>query len=182
MDPADLCTRSLLTLLTTIPDALRVPAAQPRFVCVTSNGILPESHAKIPLAIRPIYTYMLPAPHADKFGMERVLAHCTGTPWTAGKEPQSEILPEGWRDTPGLFREGEMKHLVIIQPAMLTDGKCRGDEVEAEGKGNAPYRTTVTDEFTDAYRVSRQDVGHFIAQDVVPNWSKWEGKSVVVAY
>ncbi|KAI0694572.1 hypothetical protein C8T65DRAFT_584970 [Cerioporus squamosus] len=180
INPPDLCTRSLLNLLSTIPDSLRVPETQPRFVVVTSMGITSESHAALPLALKPFYGLLLVSPHTDKLGCERMLAHCAGLPWASKDEPSKEILPEGWRSTPALPREGELKHLVIIRPALLTDGECRGDE--AGNTGKAPYRTKRNGDMGDGYRVSRKDTAHFVVHEVLPNWSEWEGSGVVLAY
>ncbi len=192
IDPPDLCTRSLLNLFTTAPESLRAPENQPRFVIITSNGITTEAHAKLPLAMKPIYNIMLPAPHADKLGMERILARTAGREWATRDEVSADILPAGWQNIPGLWEENGLKHLVIIRPALLTDGGCRGDELlekdekrEGKGKdrkGKVPYRTLANDEMRDGYRVSRQDVAHFIVEDALPNWSKWEGTAVNLAY
>ncbi|RPD58980.1 hypothetical protein L226DRAFT_510763 [Lentinus tigrinus ALCF2SS1-7] len=180
LNPPDLCTRSLFNLLSTIPDSLRAPETQPRFVVITSNGITSESHAAIPLALKPLYGVLLVAPHADKLGAERLLAHCGGFRWSSKDVPSTKILPEGWQSTPGLPGTGVLKHLVIIRPALLTDGECRGDEDEKSGK--APYRTKRDGDLKDSYRVSRKDVAHFVVREVLSNWSQWEGSGVVIGY
>lgn len=177
---ADLCTHTLLNVLSTIPDSLRAPGEQPRFVAVTSMGVTPESHATIPLALKPLYNGLLPAIHADKLGMERLLSHCGGLPWLSKNEPNKEILPDGWQSAPGLPAQGDLKHVVVIRPALLTDGTCRGDETKKAGK--APYRTKKDGDMSSAWRVSRQDVAHFVVQELLPNWSAWEGSGVVLAY
>ena len=180
INPPDLCTRCLLNLLSTIPDSLRAPETQPRFVIITSNGITSESHATIPLALKPLYNLMLVAPHADKLGAECLLAHCAGLPWSSKDQPSTKILPDGWQSTPVIPGAGELKHLVIIRPALLTDGESRGDK--GTKNGEAPYRTKRNGELNDGYRVSRKDVAHFIVREVLPNWSQWEGSGVVLAY
>ncbi|RPD56425.1 hypothetical protein L226DRAFT_468560 [Lentinus tigrinus ALCF2SS1-7] len=176
----DLCTHALLNVLSTIPDSLRAPETQPHFVITTSMGITSESHATIPLALKPLYNGVLPAMHADKLCMERVLVFCGGLPWSSKDEPNKDILPDGWQSTQGLPSQGELKHVVVIRPALLTDGKCRGDETRKAGK--APYRTKKDGDLSSAWRISRQDVAHFIVQELLPNWSGWEGSGVVLAY
>ncbi|TFK93207.1 hypothetical protein K466DRAFT_594553 [Polyporus arcularius HHB13444] len=180
LDPPDLCTRSLINVLSTLPDALRAPDTQPHFVIITSMGITAESHSSVPLALKPLYSSVLPAAHADKLCMERILAYLAGLSWSSKDTPRQEILPRGWQSTPGLLGEGELKHVVIMRPALLTDGECRGDEAGKPGK--APYRSKKDGNLSSGYRVSRKDVAHFVVQEVLPHWSEWEGFGVVLAY
>ncbi|KAM5536342.1 hypothetical protein V8D89_009994 [Ganoderma adspersum] len=91
-----------------------------------------------------------------------------------------EVLPDGWRDTPGLPKAGEIRQLAIIRPALLSDGPCKGDAGPKKGKG--PYRTLKDGDFGDGYRVSRKDIAHFIVCDALPNWPNWEGSGITVAY
>ena len=185
-DPPDLVTRSLINTFSTMPSELRAPESQPRFVVITSMGITAASHKALPLALKPLYGSMLSGPHNDKLGAERVLAHVRGLPWTAADAIKKEVLPDGWQDTAaGLPKEGEIRQVVIIRPALLTDGECKGDAAGAkkEGKGKgASYRTLKDGDFGDGYRVSRKDVAHFIVCDALPNWEKWEGSGVTLAY
>ncbi len=160
------------------PSSLRAAENQPHFVAVTSSGITTEAYAKLPFALKP---FVLPAALADKLGMERVLAHAGGLEWSTRDEVSAEVLPEEWESTSGLLGAAELKH-VVVRPAVLTDGPCRGDETVETRKGSVPYRTLANDELRDGYRVSRQDVAHFIVQDVASNWSKWEGAAVNIAY
>ena len=170
-----------------MPAELRVPpSAQPRFVAITSMGITAASHKALPFALKPLYSSsMLSAPHDDKLGAERVLAHVLGIPWTGSDKVKEAVLAEGWEDTPGLPKEGEIGQVVIIRPALLTDGECRGDRDSSSKKGgkkSEPYRTIKDGDFGDGYRVSRKDVAHFIVCDALPNWERWEGSGVTVAY
>ena len=180
LDPPNLCTKSLTNLLSTIPESLRAPSAQPRFIIVTSMGITAASHKAVPLALKPLWVVLLPAAHADKMGAERVLAHCAGLRWRDEDKVKAEVLPEGWENTPGLPGPGELKHLVIVRPALLTDGVCKGDESRKEGQ--APYRALKDGDFKDGYRVSRKDTAHFIVDDALANWEKWEKSGVTLAY
>ncbi|KAI0697313.1 hypothetical protein C8T65DRAFT_582797 [Cerioporus squamosus] len=180
LDPPGLCTASLLNVLTTIPDSLRAPETQPRFVIITALGITSEMRAELPLVLKPIYSVFLRFTMVDKLGIERAVAHCAGWPWTSKDEPANDVLPPGWQSTPGLLGQGELKHVVIVRPAALTDGECRGDE--AGKTGQAPYRTSKDTTMSGAYTVSRQDVAHFVVEDVLPRWSEWEGSGVALAY
>ena len=179
-NPPDIVARSLMNTFSTIPDALRAPEHQPRFVIITSMGITSTSHKALPLALKPLYGTMLQGPHEDKLGAERLLAHLRRLPWTVPDEVKKEVLPDGWRDTPGLPRAGEIRQLIIVRPALLSDGPCKGDAGAKKGKG--PYRTLKDGDFGDGYRVSRKDIAHFIVCDALPNWEKWEGSGITVAY
>ena len=167
-----------------MPAELRAPpSAQPRFVAITSMGITAASHKALPFALKPLYSSsMLSAPHDDKLGAERVLAHVRGISWTGSDKVKEAVLAEGWEDTPGLPKEGEIGQVVIIRPALLTDGECRGDRDSKLTKGKTPYRTIKDGDFGDGYRVSRKDVAHFIVCDALPNWERWEGSGVTIAY
>lgn len=140
----------------------------PRIVAVTSTGLTPENTSSLPLAMRVFYR-VLHSPHKDKQGAERILAHALGQP-----EPEEHILPENWDQTEGLPGKGELKRVVVVRPALLTDGECKGKyRIKAEGdlavKGG--------------YTVSRKDVAHFIAERLLgAEWDALEGKGVNVAY
>lgn len=180
LDPPDLCTRSLLNVLSTIPDSLRAAASQPRLIVITSMGMTAASRATLPFAIKPIYGSLLDSPHADKLGAERVLSHCSGQPWNEKDKVSAAVLPEGWASTSGLLGAGELQRFVVLRPALLTDGACRADKERKDGK--APYRALKNGDFGDGYRISRKDTAHFIVEDVLPNWSHWEGTAVTLAY
>ena len=105
-------------------------------MAVTSMGVTPESHATIPLALKPLYNGLLPAIHADKLGMERLLSHCGGLPWLSKNEPNKEILPDGWQSAPGLPAQGDLKHVVVIRPCRLV-GIGEGIEITLQSIAKA---------------------------------------------
>ncbi|KAI0934917.1 hypothetical protein AcV5_006607 [Taiwanofungus camphoratus] len=179
IDPPNLCTKSLLNVLSTVPAALRDPITQPRFITISSIGLTRASHDALPLALKPMYGYLLRVPHLDKVGAERIVAHCAGRTWT-DEEPQEEIIGRDWKDTPGLLGPGELKHVVVVRPALLTDGACKADKVDKASK-KPPYRAA-DGELGDGYTVSRRDIAHFLVEGVLLNWDQWEGKCVSVAY
>ncbi|OSX65658.1 hypothetical protein POSPLADRAFT_1179402 [Postia placenta MAD-698-R-SB12] len=170
ISPPNLVTQATLNLLSTIP-----AHASTRVIAVSSNGLSRASHATLPLALKPLYGYLLRRPHADKLGVERVVAHCAGWQWT-DEDPDKEILSEGWQDREGLLKAGELEHVVVVRPALLTDGPCRGDSVP-----DAPYRVSEGN-LKGSYRVSRSDVAHFMVNGLLPHWDEWEGKCVGIAY
>lgn len=177
ISPHDLCSRSLLNTLTTMPASLRDPASQPRFVVISSIGITRAGHAKLPLPLRLFYGGFLQQPHVDKLAMERIVAHCGGWGWTE-KELPSDVLPAGWAAEPDVPAEGSLKHAVVVRPALLTSGSCKADKPKA---GKAPYRVE-DHELGDGYSVSREDVAHFIVEGLLENWSQWEGKAAHIGY
>ncbi|KIO24806.1 hypothetical protein M407DRAFT_76466 [Tulasnella calospora MUT 4182] len=166
INPPNLCTSALLNILTVIPHDV---ATQPKIVAVTSNGVKADSHKSIPFLAKGFYA-LISVPHADKLGMERVFHWSAGWPeeeWKEG-DPEAHILPQGWEETLG-GKPGWLKSFVVVRPAILTDGE-QTDKYK------------VGEDIPGLWTVSRKDVGHFIASDVLKDWSKWEGKAVSVGY
>ncbi|TFY58540.1 hypothetical protein EVG20_g8112 [Dentipellis fragilis] len=173
----DLCTRSILNALSTLPRTQPTP----RIVVVTSTGLSDTASADLPYAIRALYT-LLHAMHADKLGAERVLLRVQGSPLPADKKDAGlELLPAGWESIEGLPAEGALPELVIVRPALLTDGACcaesgnKKDEyrIRAEGDKAVPK----------GYTISRRDVAHFIVERLLGSeWDTYKGKGVSLAY
>ena len=122
---------------------------------------------------------MLPSPHKDKISSERVIAHCAGWGWDVADygEPGEDLLgPGDWKEREGLPTFGSLKNVVVVRPAMLTDGKCVADTVK-----DRPYRVS-TEELDAAWTVSRSDTAHFIFDLAVNRWDEFQGKRVSVGY
>ncbi|KAI4520892.1 hypothetical protein K525DRAFT_239770 [Schizophyllum commune Loenen D] len=174
IEPHNLVTQCLLNTLCTIPK----DAPQPRIVVVSSIGLTKRSHSSLPLIFKPLYAHALAMPHRDKLGVERVLAHCAGLPWDASEEePADDIVGAGWRERQGLPGPGELKQVLIVRPALLTDGECKADNKK---EGREPYRAEEKE--LGGYTVSRKDVGHFIFKAVTSDWNKYGGKIINVGY
>jgi hypothetical protein len=157
----DICERSMLSLIHTMPTALRsADAQQPRFVVVSSMGMTTQSHRELPLTLRVIYPWLLSGPHADKLQLERVLAHAGGLSWWDAQADGGPIADDK-------IAPGELGEITIIRPALLTDGACKG-----------VYRTGGT----GYYRVSRQDVAHFIVEKVLVDWPTYKGRATAIGY
>ncbi|KAG8943584.1 hypothetical protein FRC04_002813 [Tulasnella sp. 424] len=164
INPPNLCTSSLVNLLSVIPHDF---PAQPKIVAVTSNGVTADSHKSIPFLAKGFYA-LISVPHADKLGMEKVIHWSAGWPkesWKDG-DPEAHILPQGWQEQLG-GKAGWLKSIVVVRPAILTDGE-----------ENAKYKAG--EDIPGLWTVSRKTVAHFISNDVLNNWSKWEGKAVSV--
>ncbi|EIN06973.1 hypothetical protein PUNSTDRAFT_104390 [Punctularia strigosozonata HHB-11173 SS5] len=165
--PPDLCTRSLANVLRAAP-----PQSPPKLkvVVISSTGVTKTSHKNLPWTLRPMYGYLLRQPHDDKLGMERVLAQTAGKPWTV-EEPPSDVLPSdgSWKND--LPSTGAIASTVVVRPALLTDGAC-----------TEKYRSSVGDHGKGFTTVSRKDVAHYVAENLIKNWEKWENQIVSVAY
>ncbi|KAJ7851239.1 hypothetical protein B0H14DRAFT_3662119 [Mycena olivaceomarginata] len=130
------------------------------------------SHAALPLPLKPLHAMVLPAPRKDRIGMERVIAHCAGWRWDskADGEVAEGILDQGWMQRKGLPAAGSLRHALVVRPAMLTDGRCVTDELEAKGKGKLPYH--VSEQELGGYTISRKDIAHFVVNALTRRWDE----------
>jgi hypothetical protein len=171
LSPPDLCTRSMLTALRAMPAALRAAEAQPRIIALSSAGITHASHKELPLAWRIIYPRLFASPHEDKYALEQVLHHVGGWTWDSKADgtPADTIAEAeaGWREQEGVPAQGTLREILVVRPAFLTDGPCKG-----------AYRTTGSGYYT----ISRQDVAHFIVEKVLGDWSTYRNRAVTVGY
>ncbi|KLO12062.1 NAD(P)-binding protein [Schizopora paradoxa] len=167
LDPPDICSASMLNVLAAMP---RDPV--PKLILISSIGLTKTSHESLPALLKPMYGYLLQHPHEDKLAMERVIAYAAGREWKE-EEPSASILPEGWQSR--LPEAGFQKRTLVVRPAFLTDGKCKADK-----EGNAGYRAS--DQELGGYTVSRRDVAHFIAEQAVKDWEKYENSIINVGY
>jgi hypothetical protein len=179
ISPPNLVTQSLLNVLSTLP------SPNTKIITISSTGVTKKSYASLPLPLKPIYGYLIEGPHKDKLGAERIVAHLADWPWDAKRdgEPGEDLMGEGeWMKREGLPEKGALKGcVVVVRPALLTDGECRADETGKKGKGKAPYRVEEGD-LKGSYTISRKDVAHFLVEGVVTKWDDWKGKCVSIAY
>ena len=136
-----------------------------KFIVLSSVGLTKSSHKRLPFLLRLFYGGFLHVPHVDKLGMERAVAYAANLPWTEG-EPEAGIFQDGWKSQ--LPQSGFLKHALVVRAALLTDGKCIGDEKDANA-----YRASK--EELGGYTVSRKDVAHFIVEQALKDWPKYEG-------
>jgi len=162
MTPANLCTEAILNTQRAI---VQSGTPVPKLVVLSSTGLTRQSKAVLPILLRPLYDWALHVAHEDKRGLEAVVHYGIGKPYEEGETPGEAILPAGWRD--GFPATGWAKHSVIIRAALLTDG----EETNR-------YRAAVGDFKT--WRVARKDVAHFIAEELLVNWDKYDGNIVTV--
>jgi hypothetical protein len=169
MNPPDVCSVSIINVIRSV---VATNSPTPKLVVLSSTALTRASKAAAPFLIRILYTYLLDVPHADKRGLEAVVYHALGKPYETGETPGDDILPAGWKDQipEGCFaKHANGGGCVVIRAALLTDGAERGR-----------YRAQPGDFGT--WRVSRRDVGHFVAEDLLENWSKFEGGVVTIGY
>ncbi|KAJ6551339.1 hypothetical protein B0H19DRAFT_951128 [Mycena capillaripes] len=176
MDPPNPVTSCILSVLCTMPKQ----TPQPKIVVFSSCGLTPEGHAALPILLKPLYGIALAAAHRDKIGMERVIAHCAGWPWNPAVDGEfgTDILSDDWTARAGLPAPGSLTDVLVMRPALLTDGKCVADEVAATGKGTS-YR--VSEEQLGGYTISRKDTAHFVV-DALSRWDEFRNKRINIGY
>lgn len=180
MTPPNLVTACFLNVIATMPKPSETNPILPRMIVVTSTGLTPSSHRSLPLLLRPLYSYLLDQPHNDKRGTERLAFHCMGREWPNDvPEPAEDIMGPDWANREGLPKFGTFSNVLIVRPALLTDGECVADKAEKSDKKKS-YR--VSTEEISGYTVSRKDVAHFIVEDALKNWENYRNTIATVVY
>lgn len=160
-------TRTLLTALAGIAserfesqEAYR--AVAPLVTVISTTGHLP-GNKDVPLLFRPMYSILLPIPHADKLQMERLL---------------DEEVRRGER---GVLGAG----VVVVRPSFLT-GDHRisvKDGGEKKGEGLGMVRVGTEMDPAIGYTISRALVGEWIFEEVVRGGGKrWVGEKVTITF
>ncbi|KAJ6594473.1 hypothetical protein B0H19DRAFT_916713 [Mycena capillaripes] len=176
MDPPNPVTKCLLSVFCTMPKH----TSPPKIIIFSSIGLTPAGHAALPALLKPLYGVVLAAPHRDKIGVERVVAHCAGWAWDPAVDGvvEADILADGWTTRAGLPEPGSLTEVLVVRPALLTDGKCKADERAAKGKGKM-YR--VGEGELGGYTISRKDAAHFVV-NALSRWDEFRNKRVNVSY
>lgn len=81
-----------------------------------------------------------------------------------------------WQNRPGLLSPGSLKSVLVVRPALLTDGECLAEDP----KSTQGYRVSVNE--LKGYTVSRKDVAHFVVDAVLNKWAEYENKAINIAY
>lgn len=124
---------------------------------ISSNGLGDQGHADLPLTLKPLYGWLLKEPHEDKVEMEKEVHAAAGI-------QHVDFNPDG-------NNEGRLGNVVIVRPALLTDGVAKGEE----GAVRAGER------LEKCWTVSRKDVGWFVAGECLTG-DKWKNKGVTIGY
>jgi hypothetical protein len=191
INPPNLCSSSILNLLASYPEGTPT-SPQPKLVVISTHGLTKTSHSSLPLLLKPLYSYALNGPHADKLVMERELPHlwiistltltdhwCVSgaifhaANWTWSEdEPKHtvEFLGADWQNQ--MKDPGYLKNVVVVRPSLFVDG----DGKPAKGK----YRTAI-EKLPSAYTIARKEVAHFAVEGAVKNWEKWGGNVVNIS-
>lgn len=149
--------RNILTAIRELRDEAVTQSAKkaPFLIALSTTGI---SHVKrdLPIAMMPMYHWMLKVPHDDKAAMEQL------------------IVDEAQRDD----AERALAGYVIVRPSLLTDGDA--------GKGSdlKKVRVGVEDAPAVGYTISREDVGQWVFEYLVKKGRECEyaGKAVTITY
>ena len=138
-----------------------------------------------------MYGYLLRGPFADKLGFERILAHANGRDWDE-KEPRDDITTvDGvkWQDRTNLPASGSLEVLIIRPPALveskqkLAPSSSTGDSPDAKkGDEEKPSYRVGGSELSGTYKVSRDEIAHFIVENAMRNWDQFKGKGITVSH
>ena len=183
IDPPNITTKAILNVLCTMPTS----PTPPKVIAITSIGVTKDS--PIPLVYKPLYGYLLRGPHADKLGLERVLAHVGGRGWD-NKEPRDDITTvDGvkWQDRTNLPAPGSLEVLVIRPPAFVESkqkpapSSSTGNDSDAKKDDEKPGYRVGSSELGGTYKISREEVAHFIAENAMKDWDQFKGKCITVS-
>ena len=194
INPPNITTKAMLNVLCTMPES----TPRPKVIAISSIGVTKDCPA--PLVYKPLYGYLLRGPHADKQGLERVLAHVSGRKWE-DKEPRDDITTVDevkWQDRESLPASGSLEVLVIRPPVFVeskqksvpppatsaasTSSSPPAENESAPKKEEDQVKYRVGDpQLSGTYTISREEVGHFIAENAVKNWDQYKGKAVTVS-
>lgn len=145
--------------ITVILSALRsLPSLsqKPVIVALSTTGISSKAR-DVPMAMLPLYHWLLAVPHKDKKEMEAVL------------------LAEMTKPA----QERAIENFVIVRPSLLTDGKRLGtDKVRVGEEGGEGAKPAV------GYTIGREDVGGWMFDEMVKGAGakKYAGKMVSITY
>ena len=181
ISPANLVTQSTLNVLCTMPQS----DPQPKIIMLTSTGLTGSSHAALPLLLKPLYGYLLAVPHKDKLGAERAIAYSAGWEWIAkdaGELGEDIMGPGDWMKREGLPAPGMLKRVLVVRPALLTDGECIAEKPKGKGKNKCGVGYRVSERELGGWTISRKDVAHFIVDAALNRWDEFEQKLVNVGY
>jgi hypothetical protein len=196
INPPNITTKAILNVLCTMPNS----DPRPKIIAATSIGVTKDS--PLPLVYKPLYGYLLREPHADKLGLERILAHGSGRTWD-DKEPRAEMTTvDGvrWQDRKGLPASGSVETLVLRLPIFVGGDSKRAPspsktkagvssppptaegepEVKKDEEEKQKYRVG-GGELSGTYTISREEVAHFIAETAVKRWEEFKGKAVTLS-
>ncbi|KAI8826133.1 uncharacterized protein EV422DRAFT_155029 [Fimicolochytrium jonesii] len=163
--PAKITERCISNIIPLLREQSEQTGVHARLVAVSSSGLGPIGHRELPLVMRPMYSWMLHHPHADKIKLEGTVFHAAGLPHI-DPEVEKDLQQDGLTHIASAD-EWRLREFILVRPAFLTNGDL-----------TEKYRV---DEHLVSYTVSRLDIGHFIAtQCVGAEKTKWVNKAVTI--
>ena len=160
LDDPTICQDATSTVLKSLKAGLKPnsnSSKKPVFIVISTTG-MSDYGRDIPIAMIPLYHWLLPVPHADKKKMEEILAH----------EAQSA--------------ESSIAGFVVLRASLLTTGPELGVEkvrADTEQGGKVAKKAI-------GYTISRNDVGNWIYEKLVAGHEKNEAsylnQNVTITY
>lgn len=158
-------TRALLAALEQITPRFSSPASYravaPRVTIISTTGHN-SGNKDVGFWFRPMYSVLLPIPHADKLQMEKLL------------DEESQLGDDG------VLAGG----VVVVRPSFLTGDHLihvREGEKETQGVGLEGVRVGTEVDPAVGYTISRALVGEWIYEEIVKSeGSKWVGEKVTI--
>ena len=155
LDDPTICQDAISTILSVLRG---MPGPKPLLAVLSTTGIS-DRVRDVPLAMIPLYHWVLRVPHEDKKKMESLVVGEMGRP----------------------AEQRAIKSFVAVRPSLFTNGprlglkKLRvGAEDGREGKPAV------------GYTISRADAGGWIFDEIIKGWDRgrvqWEGKMVSITY
>lgn len=143
-------------------------AKKPLLIAISTTGVSSRGR-DVPLAMTPLYHWLLAAPHEDKKAMEMVVVDAMTSPSSSAQSP-APTVPTGIRG------------YVIIRPSLLTDGQMRGREKVRAG-WEVENKTEEKPSPAVGYTISRADVGNWIYEELIgKDGDGWVGRMVTLTY
>ncbi|KAL2352536.1 hypothetical protein BJ546DRAFT_213058 [Cryomyces antarcticus] len=172
LDDPTVCATAMATILAAI-EALRggkggadVKGDGPLVVAISTTGLSAKKR-DVPLLMVPLYHWFLAVPHRDKKEMEDLLVASVGS-------------------KAGVGASDSIRGFVVVRASLLVDGKARGTRSVRVGweSAGAEGGEAVGPGPAVGYTISREDVGQWIAEEVVLNEKRgaWVGKMMTLTY
>ena len=155
LDNPNICADATQALITAIKEVqMSNPGQEQPLLAIISTTGISDVKNDVPFYNRPVYHYLLSAPHKDKREMERLAA-------------------ESMKDFPAPFRG-----VVCVRPSLLLK-----DHTISSGKGWQAVRVGVEADPAVGFGITRADVGEWIFEEIIrKGGEKWVNEMVTLTY
>lgn len=162
LDDPTICQDGIATVLSALRAKTSAGAGRrgpkPFFAALSTTGISAQKR-DVPLAMLPMYHWLLAVPHKDKKEMEALLLA------EMAKSAEQRVIQD----------------FLTVRPSFLTNGERRGSGKLRVGKEDAAGAKPVV-----GYTISREDVGGWLFDEVIKGGNQrrqqWTGKMVTITY